>query len=61
MLTVCSINRQPGSGYHYSDTNACGESAASNKCSQELAGLMALNVCISVGAELRVTLMTFLL
>ena len=24
MLTVCYINRQPGSGYHYSDTNACG-------------------------------------
>ena len=22
MLTVCYINRQPGRGYHYSDTNA---------------------------------------
>ena len=31
MLTVCYINRQPGRGYHYSDTNACGESAASKK------------------------------
>ena len=31
MLTVCYINRRPGTGYHYSDTNACGESAASNK------------------------------
>ena len=30
MLTVCYINRQSGRGYHYSDTNACGESAASN-------------------------------
>ena len=30
-LTVCYINRQPGRGYHYSDTNACGESAASKK------------------------------
>ena len=29
MLTVCYINRQPGRGYHYSKTNACGESAAS--------------------------------
>ena len=31
MLTACYINRQPGRGYPYSDTNACGESAASNK------------------------------
>ena len=31
MLTVCYINRQPGGGYHYSETNACGESAASKK------------------------------
>ena len=31
MLTVCYINRQPGKGYHYSDTNACGESAASKR------------------------------
>ena len=31
MLTVCYINRQPGKGYHYSNTNACGESAASKK------------------------------
>ena len=31
MLTVCYINRQLGRGYHYSDTNACGESAASKK------------------------------
>ena len=31
MLTVCYINRQPGRWYHYSETNACGESAASNK------------------------------
>ena len=31
MLTVCYINRQPGRGYHFSDTNACGESAASRK------------------------------
>ena len=31
MLTVCYINRQPGRGYHYSETNACGESAASKK------------------------------
>ena len=30
MLTVCYINRQPGRWYH-SETNACGESAASNK------------------------------
>ena len=29
MLTACYINRQPGKGYRYSDTNACGESAAS--------------------------------
>ena len=29
MLTVCYINRQPGRGYHFSETNACGESAAS--------------------------------
>ena len=29
VLTVCYINRQRGRGYHYSDTNACGESAAS--------------------------------
>ena len=29
MLTVCYINRQPGRGYHYSETNACGESGAS--------------------------------
>ena len=28
MLLVCYINRQPGRGYHYSETNACGESAA---------------------------------
>ena len=34
MLTVCYINRQSGRGYHYSDTNACGESAASNKSNQ---------------------------
>ena len=27
--TVCFINRQPGRGYHYSETNACGESATS--------------------------------
>ena len=31
MLTVCYINRHPGRGYHYSESNACGESAASNK------------------------------
>ena len=31
MLTVCYINRQPGRGYYYSETNTCGESAASNK------------------------------
>ena len=31
MLKVSYINRQPGRGYHYSDTNACGESAASKK------------------------------
>ena len=31
MLTVCYINKQPGKGYHYSDRNACGESAASKK------------------------------
>ena len=31
MLTVCYINRQSGRGYHYSDTNACSESAASKK------------------------------
>ena len=31
MLTECYINRQPGRGYHYSETNACGESAASKK------------------------------
>ena len=31
MLIVCYINRQPGRGYHYSDTNACSESAASKK------------------------------
>ena len=28
MLTLCYINRQPGRGYHYSNTNACGENAA---------------------------------
>ena len=33
MLTVCYINRQPGRWYHYSDTNACGESAASKNMS----------------------------
>ena len=27
MLTVCYINRQPGRGYHYFETNACDESA----------------------------------
>ena len=42
MLTVCYINRQPGRGYHYSDTNACGESAASKKLSNSL------NVIISI-------------
>ena len=31
MLTVCYINRQPGRGYHYSETSARGESAASKK------------------------------
>ena len=31
MLTVCYINRQPGRGYHYFDTNACGESAERKK------------------------------
>ena len=31
MLTVCYINRHPARGYHYSETNACSESAASNK------------------------------
>ena len=31
MLTVCYINRDPGRGYHYSDTNACSERAASKK------------------------------
>ena len=31
MLIVCYINRQPGRGYHYSETNACGESAENNK------------------------------
>ena len=31
ILTVCYINRQPGRGYHYSETNACGESASKNK------------------------------
>ena len=31
MLTACSINRQPGRRYHYSETNACGENAASKK------------------------------
>ena len=25
------INRQPGRGYHFSETNACGESAASKR------------------------------
>ena len=29
--SICYINRHPGRGYHYSDTNACGESAASKK------------------------------
>ena len=33
MLTVCYINRQPGRGYHYSQTNACGQSTASKKLS----------------------------
>ena len=32
MLTVCYINRLSGRGYHYSETNAWGESAASKKC-----------------------------
>ena len=31
ILTVRYINRQPGRGYHHSETNACGESAASKK------------------------------
>ena len=31
MLAVCYINKQPGKGYYISDTNACGESAASKK------------------------------
>ena len=30
-LTVCYINRQPGKWYYSSRTNACGESATSNK------------------------------
>ena len=36
MLTVCYINRQPGRGYHYSETNACGESAVSNNTNDPL-------------------------
>ena len=35
MLPVCFINRQAGRWYHYSDTNACGESAASQKSKKE--------------------------
>ena len=31
MLTVFFIIDKPGRGYHYSDRNACGESAASKK------------------------------
>ena len=31
MLTACSINRQLGRGYHYSETNSCDENAASKK------------------------------
>ena len=30
-LKLVYINRQSARGYHYSNTNACGESAASNK------------------------------
>ena len=29
ILTVCYINRHSPRGYHYSESNACGESAAS--------------------------------
>ena len=39
MLTVCYINRQPGRGYHYSDTNACGVSAASKKGHKSTKGI----------------------
>ena len=42
MLTVCYINRQPGRGCHYSDTNACGESAASKKCIYILPEILSL-------------------
>ena len=35
VLTVCYINRQPGRGYQYSETNACGESAASKNNNRE--------------------------
>ena len=37
-LLVCYINRQPGRGYHYSETNACGESAASKKIKNQAPG-----------------------
>ena len=31
MLTVCYINRQPGRGYHYSETNVCGALASKSR------------------------------
>ena len=57
MLTVCYINRQPGRGYHYSDTNACGESAASKKQIQN-GGIVTMLLILKYGnIEIRVNLL----
>ena len=57
MLTVCYINRQPGRGYHYSDTNACGESAASKKQIQN-GGIVTMLLILKYGnIEFRVNLL----
>ena len=42
--SICYINRHPGRGYHYSDTNACGESAASNKSKKKVITVKDLNL-----------------
>ena len=55
MLTVCYINRQPGRGYHYSETNACGESAASNNITRSDTSL---NSPYMVGFNMIISLVT---
>ena len=50
MLTVCYINRQPGKGYHYSDTNACGESAASKNSELKIT-LLLVNIIITTECQ----------